>query len=88
MTNGDIVAGRSMVNVVAVREICISIFQELGQLALLTAGGRALEQFEKRLDVKFDTKKGLISINAECEIVTHVGEVIFNLRITTQYKGV
>ena len=86
MTNGDTVIGRSMVNKALVEVWAESVFQELGNLALVTAGALALEQFQKRLSVVLNTRQGEILINSEVEIVTHVGIINFNLRVTTQYK--
>jgi|GEM_PF-5530831 len=86
MTNGDTVIGRSMVNKALVEVWAERVFQKLGDLALVTAGALALEQFQKRLSVVLNTRQGEILINSEVEIVTHVGIINFNLRVTTQYK--
>ena len=86
MTNGDTVIGRSMLNKALVEVWAETVFQELGDLALVTAGALALEEFQKRLNVVLSTRQGEVLINSEVEIVTHVGIFNFNLRVTTQYK--
>lgn len=86
MTNGDIVFDRSMENEATIKNFIISVFRELGQLCLCTAGGAAEKKMIKTLSVKLNPSNQTVSVNAVFEIVTHVGNVDFNMRITTKYK--
>lgn len=86
MTNGDLVFGRSMINRESVEEFLDNKFKEYGAKTWVTAGDEALEKFQARRFVTLTPSEQLIKIEAEYEIVTHVGSVSFTLRTTTQYN--
>jgi phage tail sheath gpL-like len=86
MTNGDVVFDRSMENEATIKNKVLGIYRELGQMCLCTAGGVAEKKMLATLTVKLNPKEKTVEINAVFEIITHVGVVTFNLRITQQYK--
>jgi hypothetical protein len=58
----------------------------LANEALLTEGGAALDTFNEKLDITISTATQTIKADMVVEIVTHVGNVIFNLVTTTDYS--
>ena len=86
MTNGDLVFGRSMVNQASIEEFLDNKFKEYGAKTWVTAGDEALEKFQARRFVTLTPSEQKVTLEAEYEIVTHVGSVVFTLRTTTQYN--
>lgn len=86
MTNGEMVFNRSMENKTSIENKVLGIFQELGDLCLCTKGGAAEKKMLKTLTVKLEPSKQTVSIIAVFEIVTHVGNIDFNMQITQEYK--
>jgi hypothetical protein len=86
LTNGGTLIGRSMTNAQDVRVFLNSVYTELANEALLTEGGAALDTFNEKLDITISTATQTIKADMVVEIVTHVGNVIFNLVTTTDYS--
>jgi hypothetical protein len=86
MTNGDVIFDRSMANEQVVENKVMAIYRELGQMCLCTAGGTAEKAMKKTLSVNHTPSKKMVEISATFEIISQVGTVSFNLRITQQYK--
>lgn len=85
LTSGILITGRSMVNVETIREEIIKWYIELGDNALVVAGGDAVQKFEENLFVSISPENQLVVVTGIFPIVTHVGEIDFTIQISTNY---
>ena len=69
-TNGDLVAGTSMTNVMSVKSFITSLYADMVGMALVQGGAEAIKSFKKTLDVKLDAATGVYSVYAPTAIVS------------------
>ena len=82
MTDGDIVSGLSMIDEQAMMEKWLVFYdKDLADLGLVIKGAKALKALRANTNFKFVFDKTKIEMTGKVTIVTHVGEVDYNMQI-------
>ena len=82
MTDGDIVSGLSMIDEQAMMEKWLVFYdKDLADLGLVIKGAKALKTLRANTTFKFIFDKTKIEMTGKVTIVTHVGEVDYNMQI-------
>ena len=85
LTDGELIAGRSMTNVGAITEELIAWYVELGKEALVVAGDTYVKRFADNLTVSIEPENQLVIITGVYPIVTHAGEIDYTIQTVTNY---
>jgi len=86
LTQGAVIAGRSMANQATVEAYCGKLYGELAKQAILQAGETAQKYFSKNLVVTLNLSTGTVTVTGQLPIVTQLRiiNVTFQVSFTTE----
>lgn len=79
LTQGDLVAGRSIANAESIAGTCKDIYSQLAALALTQSGREAEAAFAASLSVTINLATGTATITSDLPIVTQLRQINYNL---------
>ncbi len=87
LTDGDLVANRSIENEASIKAILLQIYGTLAELVLVQAGNDATSYFRDNTTVEVTLSQRLVTINGPLPIVTQIGQIDYNLALTFSLTG-
>jgi len=86
LTQGAVIAGRSMANQATVEAYCGKLYGELAKQAILQAGETAQKYFSTNLVVTLNLSTGTVTVTGQLPIVTQLRiiNVTFQVSFTTE----
>lgn len=81
LTDGDLIAGRDMVNEPAFRAFTNELYDELAEVALVRSGSVAKKNFNDNLLIAVDTSTGKVTVNMAPELVTQLRVILGTIQI-------
>lgn len=82
LTEGDLIAGRSMANAESIKAELLRIYKTLSEDALTQAGDDAEKYFSNNTTVTVDLSTGSVTINGPLPIVTQLRQVDYSLQFS------
>jgi hypothetical protein len=87
LTDGDLIAGRSMANAESIKAELLRIYRVLAGLALTQAGREAESYFNTNTDVTVSLADRLVTITGPLPIVTQLGTINYSLQLSFTIEG-
>jgi phage tail sheath gpL-like len=81
LTDGDLIAGKDMVNAASFRAFSNRLYDELSEESLVQAGRAAKKDFDDNLSIVVDVSAGSITVNMAPLLVTQVRSVIGTIQV-------
>ena len=82
LTEGDLIAGRSMANAESIKAELLRIYRTLAGLALTQAGREAESFFATNTTVTVDLSTGLVTVSGPLPIVTQLRGINYSLQLS------
>jgi phage tail sheath gpL-like len=82
LTEGDLIAGRSIENASSIKEQLIQVYLLLAQSTLVQAGSTAVEFFRSNTTVTVNLATRTVDIGGPLPIVTQIGTINYNLYLS------
>ena len=85
LTDGELIAGRSMTNEASIKEELIAWYVELGDNALVVKSDDYIKRFADSCTVSVEAENQLVIITGVYPILTHAGEIDYTIQTVTNY---
>ena len=85
LTDGELIAGRSMTNEASIKEELIAWYVELGDNALVVKSDDYIKRFADNCTVSVEAENQLVIITGVYPILTHAGEIDYTIQTVTNY---